>query len=231
MLKTRQRKIALFEFEENVNTQECIAFITKHLPLLQYHTLGFRGRIDEALQTFLQTQGLSFALLSGTIPERNNKMQSMVIDSRLSAQSPQENGTQKALAHHKSGENRTDSTPHNAESTLDSPAQGAFLRTLWLHRIVRSGEEIYHNGDIVIESRINSGARVVAEGNLFIFGECRGSIEAQGDFIICHKIFTPAILFQDTIIHQEFLHKINQSNALFKMIFKKGDTIAIKDLV
>lgn len=101
---------------------------------------------------------------------------------------------------------------------------------MWIHRIVRSGEEIHHNGDIVIESRVNSGARIVAEGNLYLFGECSGSIEAQGDFIICHKIFTPAILLQDTIISQDILHTINQSNALFKMIFKNGDNIETKDL-
>ncbi|MDE7235933.1 septum site-determining protein MinC [Helicobacter japonicus] len=209
MIKTRQRKIVLFEFEENRDTQECIAFITKHLPLLKYHTLGFRGQIAQELESFLHSHHLSFALLSGELPTRDMKSYLQKESVALVKDSKKDNDTPRDEAKYE---------------------QNAFERTLWIHRIVRSGEEIHHNGDIVIESRVNSGARIVAEGNLYLFGECSGSIEAQGDFIICHKIFTPAILLQDTIISQDILHTINQSNALFKMIFKNGDNIETKDL-
>ncbi|RDU59445.1 septum site-determining protein MinC [Helicobacter marmotae] len=104
------------------------------------------------------------------------------------------------------------------------------VNTLWLHRVVRSGEEICTDGDMVIESRINSGARIICGGNLFLFGECYGHIEGNGDFIICRKIFAPALLFQGMIIDRDVLHKINQSSALFKMIFKEGDNILTKDI-
>ena len=157
----------------------------------------------------MHSHHLSFALLSGELPTRDMKSYLQKESVALVKDSKKDNDTPRDEAKYE---------------------QNAFERTLWIHRIVRSGEEIHHNGDIVIESRVNSGARIVAEGNLYLFGECSGSIEAQGDFIICHKIFTPAILLQDTIISQDILHTINQSNALFKMIFKNGDNIETKDL-
>ncbi|WP_295700185.1 MULTISPECIES: septum site-determining protein MinC [Helicobacter] len=204
MIKTRQHTIRLFEFEENVDSEECIIFIEKHLPLLQHHILGFRGEISEKLSTFLQTHNLSFALLSGTIHTYSAKFRS-------------------------AGTNALQ-TKHKAEEKLPKDEPQNLSRTLWVKKVVRSGEEIAHRGDVVIESQVNSGAHIFAEGNLFLLGECSGSIEARGEFIICKKIFAPAILFQDILLDAEILQKINQSSALFKIIFKKDDNVAIKDL-
>ena len=229
-MKTKQRKVALFEFVEAADTKECIDFITKYLLLLRHHMLGFGWQIDKELQEFLESNNLSFAILSGEIPTRDNA--SYVALGTINANSTQEraqdsiNGV--ANTNNMMSADNVDSIK---SESIPVTFSGAFSRTLWISRIVRSGEEIYHNGDIVIESHINSGARVVAEGNLFLFGECRGSIEAHGDFIICSKILNPAVLFQDTIVSQEILHTINQSNALFKMIFKKGDNILVKEMI
>ncbi len=198
MIKTRQHTLRLFEFEAGGSIQEYIDFITRHLPLLQRHTLGFRDEIDPQLQAFLQEHNLSFAHLSD-------------------------------MAH-----------IYLTRKDSDIPAQPSFSdvqtahtssRTLFVQKVVRSGEEIYHNGDIVVQSQVNSGARIIAEGNLLLLSECSGSIESQGDYIICTKILAPAILFQDALLDEHFLHKINQSSALFKIIFKKDDDICVKDLV
>lgn len=195
MIKTHQRTLKLFEFEAGASTEEYIAFITKHLPLLRYHKLGFKGEIDSVLKEFLQSHQLSFSTL----------------DTIYTFQSPQQKESKDSKL--------------NAESQKISSAP-----TLFVSKVVRSGEEIIHNGDVVIESQVNDGARVVAGGNLAVFGECKGSVEVGGEYMICKKILASAIIFQDRLLDEPFLHKINQSSALFKIIFKKDDDIVIKDL-
>lgn len=199
MIKTRQRNLKLFEFESGASTEEYIAFITKHLPLLRYHTLGFKGEIDSVLKEFLQSHQLSFSTL----------------DTIYTFQSPQQKESKDSKL--------------NAESQKTSSIPSA--PTLFVSKVVRSGEEIIHNGDVVIESQVNDGARVIAGGNLAVFGECSGSVEVSGEYMICKKILSSAIIFQDRLLDEPFLHKINQSSALFKIIFKKDDDIVIKDLL
>lgn len=190
MLKTHQRTLKLFEFESGASTQEYIDFITKHLPLLRYHTLGFKGEIDSQLKDFLHANHLSFSTL----------------DTLYS---------------------------HKVESTkpLDPPKPSSSTETLFVTKVVRSGEEIHHSGDVVVESQVNDGARVVAAGNIILLGECKGSVEVGGAYMVCKKILAPAIIFQDRLLGEEFLRKINQSSALFKIILKRDDDIVIKDLV
>lgn len=202
-MKTRQRTIRLFEFEEGVDSQECKDFIKEYMPLLQNHTLGFRGEISDDLYQFLQENNFNIAFLSRDISNKNIESSNISL-----AASPVSNeiGDSKLSQSH---------SPH----------------TLWIRRVVRSGEEIYHNGDIVIESQVNSGARIVADGNLFLFGECKGYVEAQGEFIVCNKFFASAFLFQDKIVDKDILQKINQSKALLKIVFKVDDNVVVKDLV
>lgn len=197
MIKTHQRTLKLFEFEAGASTEEYIAFITKHLPLLRYHTLGFKGEIDSILKDFLQSHQLNFSTLS-------------------------------TIYAHQSPQPKTDSKP-NAEFLSSSSHKAS--PTLFISKVVRSGEEIIHNGDVVIESQVNDGARVVVGGNLAIFGECKGSVEVSGEYVICKKILASAIIFQDRLLDENFLRKINQSSALFKIIFRKDDDIVIKDLL
>lgn len=218
-MNPRQHSIRLFEFKETLDSKECIAFIVKHMPLLRQYTLGFRGEVSEELQTFLQSQGLSVAYLQGELPIRQARQDSTV----QNIHNPQDLQNQKP---HIAQDN---AQKHSASLQASQHIQAREC-TLWLQRVIRSGESIYHNGDIVIESQVNSGSYITAEGNLFLFKECSGSVEARGEFIICHKILSPTLLFQDSLVSEDILQRINQSSALFKMIFKKDDNVAVKDI-
>ena len=197
MIKTHQRTLKLFEFEAGASTEEYIAFITKHLPLLRYHTLGFKGEIDSVLKDFLQHNQLSFSTLNTIYTHQNTQSKE----------------------------------PKDSKLDVESQKTSSSVPTLFVSKVVRSGEEICHNGDVVIESQVNDGARVVAGGNLAIFGECKGSVEVGGEYMICKKILALGVIFQDRLLDEPFLRKINQSSALFKIILRKDDDIIIKDLL
>lgn len=123
-----------------------------------------------------------------------------------------------------------ESSKEAIDSTPDS-TQNAESSALWIERVIRSGEELHHSGDMIVLSQVNSGAHIVCEGNLVLFQPCKGNIEANGDFIICQDINAPAALFGGVLLDSTFLRKINQSNAKFKILFKQQDKVMIKDLV
>lgn len=102
--------------------------------------------------------------------------------------------------------------------------------TLFIDKVIRSGEEISHSGDIVVYGQVNAGARICSGGNLVLLGECSGSVECNGEYLLCHKIFANALFFQESVINADFLHKINKSNAKLKIIRRIGNDIVIKDL-
>jgi septum site-determining protein MinC len=49
---------------------------------------------------------------------------------------------------------------------------------LFVRRSVRSGQVVRHNGSIVIIGDVNSGAEVIAEGDVLVWGSLRGMVHA-----------------------------------------------------
>jgi septum site-determining protein MinC len=52
------------------------------------------------------------------------------------------------------------------------------LPPLVIHRSLRSGEKIEHDGDVAIFGQVNSGAEIVASGSILVFGKLKGLAHA-----------------------------------------------------
>lgn len=52
------------------------------------------------------------------------------------------------------------------------------LKTLVVSKTIRSGQEVVHNGSVVIIGDVNPGAEVIAGGDIIIKGTCRGVVHA-----------------------------------------------------
>jgi len=52
------------------------------------------------------------------------------------------------------------------------------LQTLFVAKTLRSGQEVVHNGSVVIIGDVNPGAEVIAGGDIMIKGTCRGVVHA-----------------------------------------------------
>lgn len=50
--------------------------------------------------------------------------------------------------------------------------------TLFVSKTIRSGQEVVHNGSVVILGDVNPGAEVIAGGDIIIKGTCRGVVHA-----------------------------------------------------
>lgn len=95
------------------------------------------------------------------------------------------------------------------------------ITSLVLNRIIRSGEEVSTEGNLIIYGRVNGGARIYAKGNVQIYGKIDGIVECEGEFIILTEIGNGSVLFAG-----EFLNpSLFDGNK--KAIFRDGRTVEI----
>jgi len=89
------------------------------------------------------------------------------------------------------------------------------------YRPIRSGEEIKTDMPINIFDRINSGARVITESSIEIFGIIEGIVACNGDYMIIKQISPKGnVLFHDEALDR----KLFNSNELMLVTYKDGTT-------
>ncbi len=71
------------------------------------------------------------------------------------------------------------------------------IKTVIYDKIIRSGEEIKSNGNLVFLNRINAGAKIYSCGNIYIFDECDGFVNCEGEILIVKKNIKGTILYKD----------------------------------
>ncbi|GAB6158219.1 hypothetical protein JCM39194_14190 [Desulfotomaculum varum] len=71
-------------------------------------------------------------------------------------------------------------SPGNFPAELDGLVDE---NTVLVQRTLRSGQSVYHDGNVVILGDVNPGAEVVAAGNIIVMGSLRGVVHAgaKGD--------------------------------------------------
>jgi len=69
-------------------------------------------------------------------------------------------------------------------------------KTVIYDKIIRSGEEIESEDNLVFLNRINAGAKIKSSGNIEIFDECEGRVVCDGDYIIIKKNIKGTIIFK-----------------------------------
>jgi septum site-determining protein MinC len=67
-----------------------------------------------------------------------------------------------------------DMTPADAGAPLAEPIRTAAGQTLVIDKPLRSGQQIYAKGDLVVLGLVSYGAEVIAEGNIHIYAPLRG---------------------------------------------------------
>lgn len=76
---------------------------------------------------------------------------------------------------------------------------------LIINRVLRSGENIQNNGDVVVFGRVNSGAKIISSGAVEIFEEIDGLVECEGDYMIIRSIGKGSVVFKNETVKKESL--------------------------
>jgi len=87
--------------------------------------------------------------------------------------------------------------------------------TVIYDKIIRSGEEIKSDNNLIFLNRINAGAKIICSGNVEIYAECEGFVDCKGDVLIVKKNQKGTIFFRGEEIKE--VEKLT----LFTKNFKK----------
>jgi septum site-determining protein MinC len=68
--------------------------------------------------------------------------------------------------------------PGNPSSSGLPSVETELAQTLVVTRTLRGGQEIVHNGSVIIMGDVNPGAKVTAGGDIIVHGACRGIVHA-----------------------------------------------------
>ncbi|MCC4275156.1 septum site-determining protein MinC [Marinomonas communis] len=98
---------------------------------------------------------------------------------------------------------------------------------------VRSGQQIYASGDLVVLSQVSAGAEVLAEGNIHIYGALRGRALAgvKGDSsarIFCKNMEAELVAIAGNFMLSDALQKIIWKDAAQVLLVE--DTLEIASL-
>ena len=90
---------------------------------------------------------------------------------------------------------------------------------------IRSGQQVYAEGDLIILTQVSAGAEVLADGNIHIYGALRGRALAgvQGD--VDARIFCKSMEAELVAVAGNFM----LSDALQKIIWKKAAQVLLVD--
>lgn len=210
MVQGRQSNLRVFEFEP-CDEKTLMEYIERNQILLKGFLILLAQEISDSLMKFLKEKELVFMESQAFSSLRKNHRQSPSL--------PQKPSHQEKLPQPKNNES-SENYGDNSDNGDDIVAR----KSLFLNRIIRSGEEIECEGDVVIYGRVNSGARIYAKGNVQIYGEIDGVVESEGDFMIITKIEHGSVLFGGEFLDPTLF------NGEKTIIFKDNTKQTIKEI-
>jgi len=228
-MKTRQKQQKILSFEGG-SREEIVSFIEKNAKLLQIFLLHFDSPIEQDIVDKLDSLGLTYWV--GNLPQEKHKPSQKYLESACKTLDSMTNKTTKEpIKPHNSNNINIDSIQPQIKI---SPKHHKPMQDKIFERI-RSGEEVQYDGSIVVLGNVANGARVKAGNNVIIFGDCKGSIDLNGEFLILRYFTSGYINFQGEIMSPQIIAKINQNHCL-KIIKKingkvsNSTSIEIKEL-
>jgi len=156
-MKVKQNNIKAFDIEIE-DEVEFFSYFNKNLPLLQSHLMVLRGNVSQGVKAYLQNKKVAFVDANevSLATKRAKKIEAEIVVKKVA----------------------TKESVQPQKEQVDCP------KSLLINKTVRSGEIIDNSGDIVVIGRINSGAKIISEQNVQVFGIIEGDVEAQGEYII-----------------------------------------------
>ena len=95
------------------------------------------------------------------------------------------------------------------QKTVKQPIKKTNLKVL--DKLVRSGQEIKIDGDLLLLNRVNSGGSIIINGTLIITQRVDGSIRCDGDFMMLQASNKANIVFHGVEVDNKFLQdKLNR---------------------
>jgi len=188
-LKSKQYSVKVFETTVD-DEEKFMAFFNTNHALFKDHLILLQGEVSERITSYLDEHALSY-----------------LIDIKLPM-----GRSRKALEE----EFRTHIVEHSvnqqiAEAEIMKLSNRLANNLTVLDGMVRSGQEINIEGDLLLLNRVNSGATIHTTGNLIITQVVEGAIRCDGHFMMITASPKANIIFHGVEVDNSLLEdKLNR---------------------
>ena len=184
-MQTKQYSVKVCETHLG-NEDKFISFFTTNYQFFKEHLIVINGDVSKRIEDFMNEKGLSF-LVNTTLPNAKGKRS---LDANL------ENEKNKYI-----------NATKELESQLLKLSEKKSTNLKVLDSLVRSGQELKIDGDLLLLNRVNSGATISIEGNLIITQIVDGSIRCNGEFMMLKASNKANIVFHDVEVDNNYLQE------------------------
>lgn len=188
-MQSNQYSVKVYETTIDDETK-FMAFFDANYTLFKDHLIVIQGELSENIKKYLEAKSLTY-LQNITLPKKRTRK---ALEKELEAQKAQ-------LAHKQ----------QLIESELSRLSDRLQNNLTVLDHIIRSGQELNIEGDLLLLNRVNSGATITTTGNLIITQVVEGAIRCHGNFMMLTASPKANIIFHGVEVDNSFLEdKLNR---------------------
>ncbi len=199
-MKAKQKNLRIFEIEIT-DDASFFTYMEKNKILLKDFFLLIHGHISDDVVKYLDEEGFCYKLAK---------------DCAIKTGSRQTTSEKSAIIEQESTRQAQPAAKHTVVKET--------IKTLVIQQPIRSGVEVDHAGDVTIFGRVNSAAKVIAEGNVEVYGVIDGLVQCDGEYMIVKEVGKGHIIFNGEILDREHF-----DNKVKKITYGK-EGVEIKDL-
>jgi septum formation inhibitor MinC len=163
---------------------EFISFFDTNYNLFKDHLIVINGNPSVNIEEYLNEKELKF-LFNVTLPKGKGRK---AVDQEIQDQ-----------------KNKLIAKQEELEAELSKLSDKVQNNLTVLDTLVRSGQELKIDGDLLLLNRVNSGASIYINGNLIITQIVEGSIRCNGNFMMLKASPKANIVFHDVEVDNSFL--------------------------
>lgn len=176
-METKQYSVKVFEVTIT-NEEEFIIFFDKNYVFFQHHLICVNGEVNGNIESYLNNKGLKY-ITNVELP-KGRKSSETTFETIPEEKKEIEPQAQKVIEKER-----------NPLRVIDT--------------LVRSGQELKIDGDLLLLNRINSGGSVNVNGNLIITQIVEGDVRCYGNFMMLKASPKANIVFHDVEVDNEYL--------------------------
>ena len=209
-MKAKQKNIRIFELEVEEESH-FFEYMDKNIILLKDYFLLIHGELTPKMQEYLEDKGTCFKTADSC---------------KLKLSSKSNTQEKRDIIEKESKEEKPAREPEQFQYPEEEqePAIDETHKTLLFEKPIRSGEAIVHAGDITIFGRVNSGAKVLCEGNVEVYGCIDGLVQCDGEYMVAKEIGKGYVIFNGDILEKELF------DGTLKRVTRSEEGAVIKDI-
>jgi len=184
-LRTKQYSVKVCEMAL-VNEDEFISFFEINYILFKDHLIVISGEMTKKVEAYLKEKKLQY-LVNANLPKGQGRV---AIEKEIQEQKVQHQLEQE-----------------QKELELSKLSNKLQNNLKVRDTLVRSGQELNIDGDLLLLNRVNSGASIIISGNLIITQIVDGAIRCNGNFMMLQASPKANIVFNDIEIDNSSLNE------------------------